>query len=88
LNFEYPESDYTKMPTKLSVSKLYPGILDDFTTDTTETIPQMALKPKFLSGEKMRATGAERGTATHLFMQFCDFGNAVENGACLYRRRI
>lgn len=80
LNFEYPESDYTKMPTKLSVSKLYPGILDDFTTDTTETIPQMALKPKFLSGEKMRATGAERGTATHLFMQFCDFENAVENG--------
>ena len=36
--------------------------------------------PAFLSG-KTEATGAESGTATHVFMQFCDFTRLRENGA-------
>ena len=33
-----------------------------------------------MSNDVSRVTGSERGTATHLFMQFCDFDNLAING--------
>ena len=36
-------------------------------------------KPRFLEGS-ISHTSADRGTATHLFMQFCDFKRAAEKG--------
>ncbi len=61
------------IPAKLSVSKLYPEVLDeydealDISSDNISTMK----KPKF--AEASTASGADRGTATHQFMQFCDF---------------
>ncbi len=78
LSFEYPYSELTVLPSKLAVSKLYPGVLDEYTTEAQQIAPSMYVKPKFLLPD--RATGAERGTATHVFMQFCNFENACKNG--------
>ena len=80
LSFEYPYKEMTELPSKLAVSKLYPGVLDEYTTENEPIAPSMYVKPKFLLPEKERATGAERGTATHVFMQFCDFDNVTMNG--------
>ncbi|MBR5322845.1 MAG: UvrD-helicase domain-containing protein [Clostridia bacterium] len=80
LSFEYPYKEMTELPSKLAVSKLYPAVLDEYTTETEPIAPAMYVKPKFLLPEQERATGAERGTATHLFMQFCDFNNVTING--------
>ena len=80
LSFEYPYKEMTELPSKLAVSKLYPAVLDEYTTQTELIAPSMYVKPKFLLPEKERATGAERGTATHIFMQFCDFDNVTNNG--------
>ena len=80
LSFVYPYKEMTELPSKLVVSKLYPAVLDEYTTETEPIASSMYVKPKFLLPEKERATGAERGTATHIFMQFCDFDNVTKNG--------
>lgn len=75
VTFNYPYDDFSEIPAKVSVSKLYPELLN---TDTnTESIIAKVRnldnkKPRFLDE---KAGAAERGTATHLFMQFCDFSN-------------
>ncbi len=90
-DFVYPHKARLKLPAKLSVSELYPTILDDDDppaklpksgfnpTDATEddikkpTVFTSKL-PLFMSDKAADAgSAAERGTATHLFMQFCDF---------------
>ena len=89
-DFVYPHKARLKLPAKLSVSELYPTILDDDPpaklqpssfnlTDTSDdgikkpTVFTSKL-PLFMSDKAADAgSAAERGTATHLFMQFCDF---------------
>ena len=90
--FVYPYSDAARLPAKLSVSDLYPELLDadtaalegidsaetgDATSDENDAHPKQSRfrrTPAFLSGEAAKtASAAERGTSTHLFMQFCDF---------------
>ncbi len=74
--FEYPLSS-TRIPAKLSVSRLYPEILDPEETDLDDLLKKVASQerrvPKFMGGKGDGA--AERGTATHLFLQFCDFSH-------------
>ncbi len=81
-DFKYPKSSAARLPAKLSVSKLVPNLLDDDTAELPEpkqTYSFSDKKPKFLDGAADTAsTGAERGTATHLFMQFCDFGRFAD----------
>jgi len=93
--FRYPLDFLGKIPAKLSVSALHPSILDDkenptvlsldfskksenSTTDEVSSIPVPL--PDFMT-EKTEAKGAERGTATHIFLQFADFGKLRDNGA-------
>ena len=79
--FEYPYSALRRIPAKLSVSKLSPDVLDEsdvsinlFDTEVKPTVPDFFLdRPK-------RASAAQKGTATHHFLQFCDFNFAVNNG--------
>ena len=68
LDFSYDRAYLSEIPAKLPVSKLSSSVLDTGYTDTRESPPL----PAFLSGEK-KAGAAEMGTATHLFLQFCDF---------------
>ncbi len=77
--FRYPYTDLSAVPSKLSVSRLYPAVLDEIDQPPEVTETQMARLPRFLEGEA-QATPAERGTATHVFMQFCDFELVLRHG--------
>ncbi len=79
LDFEYPDSLYTTLPEKLSVSVLHPGVVDGTLSGETGAdalrrdrarlkLPTLGIRPKFTYEGK--PSPAERGTATHLFMQF------------------
>jgi ATP-dependent helicase/nuclease subunit A len=73
LAYAYPHTAISQIPAKLSVSRLYPEALDQ-TDDTAELLRKVEESeprtPRFMGGGN---DAAERGTATHLFMQFCDF---------------
>ncbi len=72
--FSYPYTELNRLPAKLSVSKLSPDVLDtaDVSVDLFDTENDPAVPDFFLSSPK-KATAAQRGTATHHFLQFCDF---------------
>ncbi len=80
--FEYQDKLLRRVPAKLSVSRLSPTVLDEddgakdiFEPQKPATVPDLFLQ------SASRATSAERGTATHLFLQFCDFEFAARHGA-------
>ena len=80
--YRYPHIARTKIPAKLSISRLYPDILDDTVLSETielKTAAKAIEAPRFIHSDENDA--AKRGTATHLFMQFFDFENAAQNGA-------
>lgn len=78
ITFEYPHKAESELPTKASVSKLYPEYLDD--NEVGDLRYRFDNVPEFLVPER-RPTAAEKGTATHLFMQFCDFEKVRMYGA-------
>lgn len=80
--YVYPYRHLTGIPAKLSVSKLSPTVLDEDDDSDTLEKPSCSFteSPSFISGEPMTASGAKKGTATHLFMQFCDYALAARNG--------
>ena len=83
--FQYPFEHLTKLPAKLSVSRLSPTVLDVFDNDSTPApfanaqedaerlLHTFDRAPSF---DEKTASAAERGTATHEFLQFCDFKQA------------
>lgn len=109
--FVYPHAHLAAIPSKLSVSGLYPEILDEgrnadtvyaitetgFTpvTETdaveetagedTENLPAEPAKgrrPRFMTGDSdIRVSASDRGSATHIFLQFADFAALAEHGA-------
>lgn len=84
LDFSYAYSHLNKIPAKLSVSKLTPTVLDDIDNDaaTLESFDEAKiLEIEEFFESKSKLTSADKGTATHLFLQFCDFENAEKNGA-------
>ena len=87
--FRYAYRDLQRIPAKLSVSRLSPAVLDtnddavDLFCEKKTQVPDF-----FISDRPSRATPAERGTATHLFLQFCDFGYAARHGAKVELSRL
>ncbi|MBE6569806.1 MAG: hypothetical protein E7658_06280 [Ruminococcaceae bacterium] len=94
-DFEYPYAYLAHIPAKLTVSGLYPTILDEEDTaeegiplsrmlDTGETVQEEKAEnmplPRFMTGMTDTVTPADRGTATHVFLQFADFGLLGETG--------
>lgn len=86
--FEYPHSHLERLPSKLTVSRLYPYVLDDEENSTVEVKYTLDDEPEFIRGSKNQATSADRGTATHIFMQFCDFDSLIKNGASAELERL
>ncbi len=81
LEYKYPYESELSLPAKLSVSKLFPDVLDRDYTELVEDRLEFTDIPKFMADSlDDKITGAMRGTATHAFMQFCDFENAEKNG--------
>lgn len=86
-NFKYPDLYKTEIPEKVSVSKLYPEILDgtgedvlDLTDEPEDyTLRPLGAVPEFIGGEENDAK--MRGIATHLLLQFCNLEGLVTNGA-------
>lgn len=90
--FSYDNS-LSSVPAKLSVSKLYPEMLDPESESVQicfyepEVSEEVKLKkPDFMTGHQ--ADGAEKGTATHVFMQFTDFRLLKEKGFEAERTRL
>ena len=79
-DFKYKYDYLNKIPSKLNVSKLKPNMLDRDENEEIDLTKELLKKPKFISGEKDAITGADKGTVTHVFMQFCDFENLEKNG--------
>lgn len=86
-DFKYQYDYLGKIPSKLSVSKLRPNLLDEDGNDEIDISKKLENAPRFLSGEQPELQ-AERGTATHLFLQFCDFDRLAENGYLFERDRL
>ncbi len=78
LDYKYPYAYAADIPAKLSVSHLYPDLLDNEAEELeSDPVADLSSKPLFLQTEEaVRSGAAERGTATHLFLQFCDFAGA------------
>ncbi|MBR6767874.1 MAG: UvrD-helicase domain-containing protein [Clostridia bacterium] len=88
LSFKYPHEALQKLPTKLSVSRLYPGILDDESEELIRAEKADFDRLPLFMQEKTTVSGSEKGTATHLFMQFCNFDNVVRLGVEAEIRRL
>ncbi len=86
--FEYPRDHLTRLPGKLSVSRLYPAILDgsdefavkldDGEGDATQE--KRGYLPKFRAPDA-QSLSAEKGIATHMLLQFCDLERLAKVGA-------
>ncbi len=108
-DFRYPYEHMTTLPSKISVSNLHPGILDEqfgveeddarFAEEDTQMRLQVSgntagaddmgsMVEKWLSrtpafcqeDSANKISAAQRGTATHLFLQFCDMPRAARYG--------
>ncbi len=93
-DYVYPHAYSSLLPAKVSVSKLFPDLLDEY-EDTAllesavtgkSNAPRMK-KPRFLE-ETQQASAADIGTATHVFMQFCNFEDVEEHGIEAELRRL
>lgn len=88
LAFQYPHRALQQLPTKLSVSRLYPGILDDEAEELLRAEKADFDRLPLFMQEENAVSGSEKGTATHLFMQFCDFDRVVRFGVDAEIRRL
>ncbi|MBQ7161144.1 MAG: UvrD-helicase domain-containing protein [Clostridia bacterium] len=87
LDYVYPYAASTTIPAKLSVSALYPEVIDDMIPGAAKPeAPRLAV-PSFRNRSGKRG-GSFAGTATHLFMQFCDFDNLEKHGAAYELKRL
>jgi ATP-dependent helicase/nuclease subunit A len=87
-SFEYPDLHLTELPEKMSISKIYPAVLDGTDEDTRLSIDRATSEPKkrsatlpeFIGGTGSRES-ARRGIATHNFLQFFNIENLKSAGA-------
>ena len=79
-SFVYPYTALRSIPAKLSVSRLSPDVLDE--NDTSLDLEKVASGTRVPDFFLLSSTpsSASRGTATHQFLQFCDFKLGSENG--------
>lgn len=96
--FSYPQAHLSRLPAKLSVSRLTPAVLDVFDSDD-DPAPRDVLDPDTETllhtferapdfDAKAKKTPAARGTATHEFLQFCDFAKAKQTGVAAELARL
>jgi len=83
-SFRYPHASLCAVPSKLSVSRLFPDVLDEEDTSAVlepeEQEKREVPMPKFMRADAEQADGAKKGNATHLFMQFFDFDSIAKLG--------
>lgn len=79
LAYRYPYEHETQLPAKLTATQLKGRLLDAEISENTTLPPRLRslAKPKFLAGETAMS-GADRGTAIHLCLQYLDFAAQSE----------
>lgn len=78
LEFEYPYQHLSTLPSKLSVSQLSASVLDkELDDDDGYELDDL---PSFAPRTEAEASATDIGTATHTFLQFCDFERLEANG--------
>ena len=93
-DYVYPYAHLTRLPAKLSVSRLSPTVLDVYDGDGANATREDAenLLRSFdktpLFDAKKEPDAAARGTATHEFLQFCDFERAEKEGVAAEIERL
>lgn len=87
-DFNYEYSHLDKIPSKLSISTLHPSVLDDEDNQENQKRYSIESLPKFTLDKEKHISGADRGTATHIFLQFCDFENLKKNGVECELKRL
>ncbi len=87
--FEYAGAKTINLPAKLTVSRLKTGLLDEenLVVQKKKETEEKAVVPRFIQGES-EADGAEKGTAMHMFMQFCDFEGCEKEGCERWADRL
>ena len=86
-DFKYKDLYFTDLPEKMSVSNLYPTVLDGadentvrlFEEDENVNKSRRAVAPAFITGEDADVS-LKRGIATHKMLQFCDFSHLEKTG--------
>ena len=92
-DYKYPQKFLSKIPVKLAVSNLHPGILDnDEYVKRTDELTLLPL-PRFLEAPDNLGAGDSNnpalvGIAMHLFMQFADFETAEKFGAAVEAEKL
>ncbi len=96
--YEYPHAREARLPAKLSVSRLSPGVLDVYDTDATspDTLREADVDRLLHTFERAPQFGADsaltdaaaRGTATHEFLQFCRFDACERHGVAAELDRL
>ncbi len=84
IRFVYPYRDFS-VPAKVSVSELKQQFGQTPLQRVYRT-DQITRAPSFL--EQKAHTGAEKGTANHVFLQFCDFAFVEQNGIEAEAKRL
>jgi len=93
----YPLQILHGLPTKAAASKLIPNLLDKFAEDAdseemiqTQISLMSSYTPTFdrLLSEQKKAGAADIGTATHAFMEFCDFERLMKHGFSNEKARL
>ena len=90
LSFSYPFDHLKRVPSKVTVSKLRPALLDEdeitLSFDENKTAKDGDKEktdkrpvPRFILKED-KAKPTDIGTATHVFLQFCDFERLRDEG--------
>lgn len=89
--YEYPGAHLTTLPEKLSISVLYPTVLDGSDGETIinntdsdekqkEKEEKRGILPEFITGTK-EDESAKKGIATHTFLQFCNLESLYNSDA-------
>ncbi|NCB62286.1 MAG: helicase-exonuclease AddAB subunit AddA [Clostridia bacterium] len=90
LSWEYPHTNDVEIPSKLTATQLKGRALDEEVASQAPQAPKPLhfSRPGFME-EYQGLTGAQRGTALHLVMQFIDFAKAgSREGAAEEIRRL
>ncbi len=87
--YAYPLESLRGLPTKVAASKLCPNLLDTLSSEENDEAAleaqielMRAATPSFdaLLDEKAKPSATDVGTATHTFLEFCDFRRLYETG--------
>ena len=88
--YEYPREHMTRLPEKMSVSRMSPTVLDGTESESADLDSGKSGRrrlPAFADGGKADES-AKRGIATHYFLQFCDLDLLDRSGAAAELERL